>query len=470
VRRDHPTEEVLVRLRALSSHWLVGGTVAGALALALTAPALALPDPSTTEIVSVGSDGRQGRNISGRFTAPSVSADGNVVAFDSQAGNLVIDDGNGFADVFAHDRTTGATELLSVNDAGEPGDSDSEGQAVNGDGSVVAFHSTATNLVRKDGNSAMDVFVRDRVAATTQAVSVNANGKTGNAESFGPDISPDGRYVAFVSAASNLVPGDTNRSRDVFVRDRMAGTTELVNLGVGGVLGNNFAGGAAISDDGRYVAWSTFADNVVPGDDNDSFDVFWRDRQTGETQLVSQSTDGVLGDFPSAGPAISGNGLFVAFYSEADNLVRADSNETRDIFVRDIVAGTTERVNVSSLEEQAGSQSGFSVHGGSATPAVSFDGRYVTFDTSAHLVPEDTSSHIDSYRRDRVLGETVRVSVGNQEQQGDGDSSDSAVDGSGAVVAFISLATNLVSKDTNRCFFFDAPGECPDVFVRVLSS
>lgn len=441
--------------------------VVGAL-LGAALPASAVgPAGGTTERVSVSTDGRQGDKISGRFTAPDISGDGRVVAFDSEARNLVANDTNGEVDVFAHDRVDDVTELVSVSSAGAQGNDVSGAPSVDANGSVVAFHSAADNLVPGDANNAFDVFVRDRHEGITERISVSRGGRDTNGQSFSPDITPNGRWVAFASDASDLVLGDTNHVTDAFVRDRLTGTTERVSLADDGSEGSSSTTGVAISATGRWVAFSSFASNLVPGDDNGAFDVFLRDRVTGDTVLVSRSVGGGPANGPSSGVAVSADGRHVAFYSDATDLVAGDDNGTRDIFVRDVVAGTTERVNVGSEEQQADSQSGFSVHGGSATPDISADGRYVTFDSSArNLVAGDTNGAIDSFRRDRLAGTTVRVSVSDVEEQADAASSDTAVDDSGLVVTFISLATNLVRRDTNRCPGFSDPGSCPDVFVR----
>ncbi|CAN5202331.1 hypothetical protein BH18ACT4_BH18ACT4_08700 [soil metagenome] len=254
---------------------------------------------------------------------------------------------------------------------------------------------------------------------------------------------------------------------DVFVRDLETGAIELISVSSTGEQGNLFSSGPSISDDGRFVAFSSFSSTLVPGDTNANVDVFLHDRATGANVMMSVSAAGEPGNGLRAGPAINADGRYVAFFSEASNLVPGDTNETRDIFVRDVVAGTTERVNVSSTEEEANAQSGFSVHGGSSVPTISADGRYVGFDSFAtNLVPGDTNDSIDVFRRDRVNGTTERLSVDSQEVQGNDDSSDTGMDASGLVVAFISMAQNLVPDDTNTCIFFTIPGQCPDVFVR----
>lgn len=446
---------------------VLGIVVVAAVATAAVPAGAVGPAGGTTERVSVASDGRQGDKISGRFTAPDISGDGRVVAFDAEATNLVAGDDNGQVDVFAHDRVSGVTELVSVSGSGAQGNDASAWPSVDANGTLVAFHSAADNLVPDDANDALDVFVRDRLHGTTERISVSRNGRDTNGQSFFPEITPTGRWVAFVSDARNLVLGDTNHVTDAFVRDRLAGTTERVSLTDDGSEGNSSTTGVAISANGRWVAFSSFASNFVPGDDNGAFDVFLRDRVTGRTVLVSESTSGGPGDGPSAGVTISDDGRSVAFYSDATDLVPGDTNATRDIFVRDVVTGTTERVSVGSDEREANSPSWFSVHGGSARPDSNADGRYVTFDSSAdNLVPDDTNGEIDSFRRDRLAGTTERVSISDVEEQADGDSSDTAVDDSGLVVTFISLAPNLVRQDTNRCAPFLEFGTCPDIFVR----
>lgn len=423
--------------------------------------------PGTTERVSVASDGHQGNDISGRFSPPDVSGDGRVVAFDSQASDLVPEDGNGVVDVFVHDRTTDVTELVSVSSTEVPANDESQNPSLDANGTNVAFDSDASNLVPDDRNDASDVFVRDRLFGTTELISVNNRENQGNASSFSPDITPNGRWVAFASNASNLVRDDGNETTDVFVRDRLTGTTERVSVASDGTEGNLFSSAPSISETGRYVAFSSFANNLVEGDGNGNVDVFLRDRVAGITYLVSRSTTGEQSDGLSFGPAVSADGRYVAFLSQATNLVPGDDNQAQDVYLRDMATGTTERISVNSAEEGANAQSGFSQRGSSSQVGISADGRYVTFDSFAtNLVPNDTNEAIDVFRRDRLEGTTVRVSVTDVETQADGSSSDPANSADGRVVAFISQATNLVRRDTNRCPLFPEFGACPDVFVR----
>jgi Tol biopolymer transport system component len=240
-------------------------------------------------------------------------------------------------------------ERVSVSTAGTQGDGASTYCAVSGDGRFVAFLSAADNLVAGDTNGHVDVFVRDRQLGTTERVSVSTAGAQADADCLGPAISADGRFVVFSSAATTLVPADTNGKLDVFVHDRQTGITERVSVSSAGVQGDNNSAFPSISGDGRFVAFWSAATNLVSGDTNAHSDVFVHDRQTGVTERVSVSSAGVQADGDSlVSPAISADGRFVAFYSSATNLVPGDTNAQADVFVGDRQLGTTERVSVSS--------------------------------------------------------------------------------------------------------------------------
>lgn len=433
-----------------------------------------------TELVSISTAGQQGNDISGRFAGPAISGDGQAVAFDSIATTLVPNDTNLDADVFVHDRSTNVTERVSVSSSGGQANDFSSRPAVDADGDHVVFDSGATNLVPGDTNSGLDVFLRDRSTDTTELVSVSSDEVKGNQGSNSPSISDDGNLIAFVSTASNLVPDDANGTNDVFVRDLVAGTTERASVTSSGVEGNSSSTAVGISPDGRWVAFSSFASNLVPNDTNDAFDVFLHDRQTGETELVSVSGDEVQGDAQSVSPTVSNDGD-VAFWSNATNLVPDDTNDRSDIFVRDRTAGSTERVSVSSDEVQSdGNSPEPGVRGFTASsPDITPDGRFVAFFSSAtNLVPDDTNTCPlffedppgacpDAFVRDRVAGTTVRVNVAGDGTQTNDRTADPAISNDGLVVAFFSAAANLVPNDTNTCPLFTAfPGNCPDIFVH----
>lgn len=227
------------------------------------------------------------------------------------------------------------TTRISVDSDGVQGNDMSEKAAFSADGRYVAFESYATNLVPGDTNGAMDVFIHDRVTSQTSRVSVDSAGLEGNWTSEQPSISSDGRYVAFWSYASNLVPGDTNMRSDVFVHDRMTGQTSRVSVGPGGLEANEESSYASISADGRMVAFDSGASNLVPGDTNAMKDVFVHDRLTGLTSRVSEDSEGVQGNRTGIFSSISADGRYVGWVSNATNLVRRDTNRTSDSFVHD---------------------------------------------------------------------------------------------------------------------------------------
>ncbi len=293
----------------------------------------------TLERVSVDSGGVQGDAMS---VDPSISPDGRYVVFESLATNLVSGDTNSIRDVFLRDRLTGTTDSISA------------------DGRYVAFVSSATNLVAGDTNATGDVFLRDRLAGTTDRVSVATGGTQGNSFSGSAWISSDGHCVAFSSLATNLVAGDTNNFFDAYVRDLLAGTTERVSVDSGGAQANNGAVYPSISADGRYVAFHSGSTNLVAGDSNNALDVFVRDRQSGTTERVSVDTAGAQGNANSIGAWVSADGRYVSFESNATNLVAGDTNGATDVFVRDLLSGTTERVSLATGGAQGNADSTWS--------------------------------------------------------------------------------------------------------------
>jgi Tol biopolymer transport system component len=300
----------------------------------------------TTELVSVSSSGEWANFYS---RAPSISADGRYVAFQSSASNLVAGVTSG-AHIYVRDRQLGTTEIVSLSSLGVPGNWTSMLPSISADGRYVSFGSGASNLVPNDVNGGgVDIFVRDRQNSTTELVSVSSAGVQADSQQS-PDynaISADGRYVAFASMASNLAHGDSNGTWDIFVRDRFLGTTERVSVSSSGVQGNDQSSyHHSVSADGRYVAFQSLASNLVPGDTNGSWDVFVRDRQSGTTERVSVSGAGAQANSWSVSPAISADGRFVAFDSIASNLVANDTNGNPDVFLRDLQSGTIERVDV----------------------------------------------------------------------------------------------------------------------------
>ncbi len=378
----------------------------------------------------------------------------------------------------------GVIERVSVASDGAQGNGFSAGASMSADGGFVAFHSNASNLVAADTNVFDDVFVRDRQTGQTTRVSVASDGTEGNSGSFSPSLSADGRFVAFVSPASNLVAGDTNAASDIFVLDRQAGQTTRVSVVSDGTQGNGLSFFSSISADGRFVAFESDASNLVASDTNAVSDIFVHDRQSGQTTRVSVASDGTQGNSDSFSPSISADGRIVAFASAASNLVPGDTNGRGDIFVHDRQTGQTTRVSVASDGTQANTASRIA----SRSPSISADGRFVAFDSgSSNLVPGDTNSCgiigncPDVFVRDTCVGapggcvpSTSRVSVASDGSQGNGFSAGGSISADGRFVAFGSSVSNLVPGDTNgrgdiflRDTCVGAPAGCAPSTVRV---
>ena len=312
--------------------------------LGTTLPALAAPGDITR--VSIDSSGMQANGISFGST---ISNDGRFVAFHSAANNLVAHDTNGAEDIFVHDRQTGVTTLVSVDSSGAQANDASNSPRISGDGRYVVFDSHATNLIpNDDGHYASDVFVHDRQTGETTCVSVNSSGEQGNDESFNGFISGDGLLVAFESRATNLVDGDTNGMIDVFVHNNRTGETIRVSVDSAGNQADGNSNTPGFSEDGRYLVFSSSATNLVSGDTNNARDVFVHDLQTGETKRVSVSSNGMQADHGAFIPAISGNGRYVVFGSDATNLVGGDKLGLTHVYVHDLQTGETTRVSVNS--------------------------------------------------------------------------------------------------------------------------
>ena len=410
-------------------------TACGAAALvvagAATFPGQAADSPGATTRVSVSSGQTQADGPT--YGSSAMSANGRYVVFTSEASNLVPGDTNGVSDVFVRDLSAGTTRRISVSSAERQADTESlGGVAITPTGRYVAFTSTASNLVAHDTNGNRDVFVRDLARGTTRRVSLTDAGRQGRLGGDAPAISADGRYVAFMSFSDNLVPRDTNRHGDVFVRDRSRGTTRRVS--VTSAEKQVYLGGAvpAISAGGRYVAFLSDSRSLVPGDTNKARDVFLRDRSRGTTRRVSlNSAERQLASYSYGPPSLSAGGRYVAFLNGDD------------VLVRDRTAGTTTAVSVGN---------GASGGGRDSTPApvrLSGDGRYVVFTSFAALVAGDTNLRDDVFVRDRATGTLERASVSSAGIEGHGSSRTGSISDDGRLVSFGSDAPDLVVGDTN---------------------
>lgn len=426
-------------------HKAMLGTIMLLTLIGLLSPGRALAhSPGLTQRVSVDSNGVEGNDRSGFLSGSAISADGRFVAFDSTATNLIAG-GNLPFNIFVHDRQTGTTEIVSVSSTGRQAEDLSSFPDISADGRFVAFDSDASNLVRGDRNATTDVFRHDRATGETILVSVSSDGQQGAISSHAPAISADGRYIVF-HANSALVPADTNNNTDVYVRDVQAGTTTLVSVALDGSAGNNTSFIQDISGDGRFVAFVSDATNLIPNDVNDTEpNVYVRDLVAGTTELASVGSDGTranVGFFDI--PSISANGRFIAF-STFTSLVPEDTQPSSlDIYLRDRLNGTTELISISSDETPG--------DGRSEAPSVSADGRFVAFQSdSGNFVPEQDSIFPDEdiFVRDRQAGTTVRVSESSAGEEGNDRSLGPAISADGQVTSFTSDASNLVPDDTN---------------------
>lgn len=418
----------------------------------ITASALLFPGSlfaQSTERVSVDSNGVQGNQHS---EASSLSANGRYIAFASAASNLVTGDINSASDIFFHDRVTGQTTRVSIGSSGIEGDGKSESPAISADGRFVAFASEATNLVPSDTNNQWDVFLHDTLNGTTTRVSVDSAGlqATGFTGSFSPAISADGRMIAFASNAWDLVPNDTNNSLDVFVHDQLTGETTRVSVDSAGIQGSFFSNEPSISANGRFVAFESWSSNLVPNDTNGAGDVFVHDRLTGETIRASLDSNGVEGNLASTAAALSADGQVIAFESKADNLIAGDSNGQDDIFVHNRSSGQTTRVSISTGGSEGNSFS--------YLPSISADGRFISFESRAdNLILNDLNGNVDVFLHDQSTGQTTALSVDPAGVVGDFYSHTASLSPDGRYVSFTSASSNLVSGDS---------GWLKDIFVR----
>lgn len=298
---------------------------------------------STTEMASghITQDRRYSQH-------PGISADGQIVVMQT---DIVVGYGYGSSQIVVHDRGTGASTVLV------PPGGQSQAPAVSGNGQFIAFHSVSNVLVNGDSNYTIDSFVVDRVtvpAAPIERVSLDAAGVEGVGDSFSPTLSDDGRHVAFYSYANNLVPGDTNEHEDIFVKDRQTGGIVMASVASDGTIGNGDSYKPVMSANGKFVVFRSQASNLVPGDTNRRWDIFVRDLTLNQTTRVSVSSSGGEANNNSLEAGISKDGRYVVFRSNASNLVAGDTNKRGDIFVHDRSSGRTERVSVPASGEADG--------------------------------------------------------------------------------------------------------------------
>ncbi len=397
----------------------------------------------------------------GTTTGTDISPTGRFVVFSSDATNLVPNDTNNAIDVFLRDNQAGTTERISI--------SNSEGQAslggygglVSADGRYVAFNSDSEDLIATaDTNQSTDVFVRDRTLGTTTRVSVRNGGSEADGPSYLQSMTPDANSIVFASDAENLIgTADQNFSTDIYLRDRVTAKTVRVSVATDGSEGDSDSSAAAISDNGRYVAFISNASNFDVNDSAVFADVFIRDRTLSKTTRLTGLPNGDEADGDSYNVAISGDGSTVIFDTDATNLVTpADQNDATDVYAATVATGAVERISVAA---DSGDSDGFNFLSG-----ISDNGRYVLFLSGAHnLTGNAITAHANSFLRDRTTGSTVLA--GNTQKQTEpfnadptlGGSLPNGISGDGRYVMFSSTATDVMTGD-------DTNGSASDVFLR----
>lgn len=421
--------------------------VIGLITLLLPISVMAMSSGSLAR-VSVNNAGGEGMDNSNRA---KISGNGQFVVYESYADNLVPNDTNNNQDIFLFNRQTETTTRISLGMGGAEANGNSSYARISDDGCIVAFLSSADNLVPNDTNGRGDVFAYDCMTGLIERISVASDGSEADNGGGIPAISGDGEYIAFTSTSTNLDPIATGTiDSHVYLAKRGGGNVSLITKAPDGTIADWSSYAPVVSDDGRFVAFHSLASNLVPTDANGRTDVFVYDSMTGATALVSVDSNGIQGSggqpFSSDGAAyaaISGDGRYISFMSHFPNLVPNDTNGFADVFIRDRMVGSTTRISVDNNGNQQNANSYFDT-------AVSDDGRFVAFTSGAdNLVPNDTNNQWDIFVGDTVNGTIERVSVSDSGAEPDSSATQVSISDNGMEIAFNSYATNLVPNDTN---------------------
>jgi Tol biopolymer transport system component len=414
-----------------------------------------------TEYVSISSNGTLSNSYSGE---PSVSADGRYVVFSSAANNLVTNDTNYHSDIFVRDLVSNITERVSISNNGEEANDDCYNPSISGNGRYVTFNSYANNLVLNDNNFYSDVFLHDRFLHTTIRISNSNTEEEVNGDSLAASISSDGRYVVFMSYATNLVLNDTNNFNDIFIYNISSGTTKRVSVTSTGGETNSNSFNPGISSDGRFVVFTSDANNLVANDTNGWLDIFVKDLKLNLITRISVSNSGEEGNGDSIQPSISGDGTCIAFTSYADNLSPNDGNYKSDIFVYNQLTKKIDRISINGEE----------INKDSHDPAISENGRYIVFiiGKSQPIVAKisnelnNVSFTDDKYVNglfcyDTLFGTTKLISISDEGEIANDYCDEPAINSDGSYVVYSSGADNLVGNDDNLS---------TDIFVYIKKS
>ncbi len=426
----------------------------------------AYPREISIERASVADDGTEGN---GRSIESAISSDGRYVAFSSDATNLIDGDTTGGSliyDVFVYDRTNDVIQRVSQKADGTGANGNSWAPSISGDGRYVVFSSRATNLLNNVDNGIYQIYRYDRNDDSLECLSMSSATVEGNFDSMTPDISSDGAVTAYISGASNLAGGDANGFDDVYYYKHSNGSLNRV-LALGGAEPNETSYGLAISGNGRYITFASFASNYVAGDTNNRYDIFLYDIQENTVSRVSMACDGSQSNGHSFTPDISSDGRYIVFQSEATNLVEGDTNGKADIFLFDTQQNTIiSRVSTATDGTQSNNES---YH-----PAISGDGSSVVFDSLAtNLVSETLNGASNVYVVNYPSGKVTCVNnlyTGSAEGAFQSQRPDVSSDGS--FVSFDSDAWNLVPNDTNieKDVFVATFGTTPTVTTTAASN
>ncbi len=438
---------------AVGAPALAAAAVAAGLGLAT-----AIAGSGGTTLISKSSAGAKG---DGPSVFPSVSEDGRYVAFRSESRNLHPDDTDGRKDIYVRDRVENTTILVSraSGAAGEKGNHSSFNPRISADGRRVVFRSNSDNLVPEDPGNASDLYVRNLNTHKTTLISraSGASGAKADGESFNPSISADGRVIAFRSEATNLDPGDTDTTPDIYVRDLNDNTTKLISRasGTAGAKGNDESSFPVIAGDASVVAFRSEATNLHPDDTKDDRDIYARELASEKTIIVSRAkgANGKVANADSTFAAVSETGRYIAFDSLADNLTPDDKDISADVLLRDLAKNKT------TLISRAGGFAGPKQNEGASEPSISANGRYVAYHstgTNLDTAGPDSAS-LDVFVRDTKIGRTLLISKGFKGKDANLSAEEPWISGDGSLVAFQSEATNLSKED---------PDGLEDVFAR----
>ncbi|MEM1449006.1 MAG: hypothetical protein AAGI22_07820 [Planctomycetota bacterium] len=409
---------------------------------ALVAPALAL-DATSTSRVSVGPGGAQANGGSGGGFGRtiSVSDSGRFVAFTSEATNLVAGDTNNEQDVFLRDREAGTTVRCSVGGSGQQGNGRCENVTVSNDGRFVAYSSRSTNLVPGDTNATWDIFLWDATTGTSSLLSRGMGGSPGNGESYWPSMDEDGDRIVFESEATDLVPGDANGFQDIFVYRRTTDSIAIVSVADNEDPATGDSSTPSISRDGRLVAFASRS-RFDPLDPNTLTDVYVRDLVADTTELTPSQSGGFNVDLTE--PSISTGGRYVAFQSRASNIPGGSNDGRWDVYRYDRQTDTT--VLVSRATDGTDANLDAFIGG------MSFDGAWITFVTRSTTLAPGLTNALRCYVR-RVDQEwTERVSVSDAGTDLVGINSEPTIAGDGRFICFRTDQPNAVPGDTNLAF------------------